>query len=277
MIRDILDAVVTAVANVQPPGTSAVTADPANTGTGAIVFDASSVTLGTFNGVLQVLTGGTPGTARAQLSLDGGNNFDLPFTLPVPAPGYSVPLPPVSAWVPPPLSLLSPGPSGLVLNFSGSFNVGDAFYFSALPQVTFVMGEEELSAQDGMFPRVVFFPTEDEFGGTEDYAQGRDQRTQPRSLVTDVAHFETHCWGCDYDRTELLRDTVINGIHFAVQATKLVLRGHWESAKRLGKAGQLYVLNWSVKKPVLQLSQDTTVVQPPFTANITTRVTAQSQ
>lgn len=265
MIRDILNAVQTAITNVQPPGTSAVSPSSTNTGTGAVAFDASSQTFGTFNGVLNIIAPGAPGTATAQLSLDGGNNFDATFTIPSGTPGLKVPLPPISPG-------LSQVPSGLVLNFSGNFNAGDSFSFVAIPSPTYLVGAEELSSQDGTFPRVVFIPTEDEFQGSQDYAQGLDQRTQPRALLIDVAHFETHCWGIDYDRAELLRDTVINGVQYAVQATKLVMRGHWENAKKLGKAGSLYVLNWSVMKPVLALSQDTIVVQPPFTAAITQTV-----
>lgn len=267
MIRDVLNAVVTAIGRIQPTGTSPVTAASTNTGTGAVVFDSSSETLGTFNGVLQVLTPGAPGTATAQLSLDGGNNFDAPFTIPV-ASGQGVPLPPVSSWA----GLASPGLSGLVLNYSGNFNADDSFTFSALPAINFFFGEEEVSTQDSIFPRVIFIPRDDDFSGTEDYAQGRDYRTQPRSLVTDVAHFETHCWGIDYDRTELLRDTVVNGVHFAVQAVKKMLRGRWENAAKMNKAGQLYVLDWSVLKPVPVLPQDTIPVPPPFVADITTEI-----
>lgn len=265
MIRDILNAVTQAMLVSQPPATSAITPASANTGTGAVVFAATSAVYGAFDGRLEVLSGGSPGTATAQLSLDGGNNYDAPFTLPAVDP-YKVPLPPMTSFV------LSPGPSGLELSFSGSFNVGDVFSFSALPTVTVLVGKEELSSQDTLFPRVVHFPAEDEFSGTEDYAQGQDQRTRARSLVTDVAHFETHCWGLDYDRAEQLRDLVINGIHFAVQATKLLLRGHWEHDEKIAKAGRLYVLTWSVKKPVLVLRRDTIPVPPPHTASISTLV-----
>lgn len=268
MIRDILTALREQMEVAQPPGVSVVTPDAANTGTGAVAFAAGNQVFGAYEGLLVVVTGGVPGAAAAVLSLDRkdnlpddeGNNFDLPFTLP--AADYPVPLPPVS------FGLGSPALSGLELSFSGSFAAGDRFTFSAAPQVTHLVGEEEVSSQDSLFPRVVHVLSDDEFAGTEDYAQGRDQRTQPRSIATAVARFETHCWGIDYDRTELLRDLLINGIHFALQATGLLLGGRWENAKRLGKAGQLYVLRWSVRKPVLVLRKDTVPVAPPFTATL---------
>lgn len=268
MIRDILTAIREQMEVAQPPGRSAVAPDATNTGTGAVAFTASTQVFGAFEGLLKVTAGGSPGVAVAVLSLDRkdnlpddeGNNFDLPFTLP--ATDYAVPLPPVSP------GLGSPGPSGLELSFSGSFAAGDRFTFSAAPQVTHLVGEEEVSSQDTLFPRVVHVLTDDDFTGTEDYAQGRDQRTQPRSIATAVAHCETHCWGCDYDRTEALRDLVINGIHFGVQATRALLGGRWENTKKLGKAGQLYVLRWSVRKPVLVIRKDTVPVAPPFTATL---------
>jgi len=277
MIRDILNGVVQAVNQKQPPtvGLPVVVPGSGNTGSGVVAFDNSTAIFGTFNGLLKVTTGGAPGTAVGQLSLDNGNNvgsssqgnLSPAFTLPAGAPGYPVPLP---AFSPPNASLVL---SGLVLNFSGTFNAGDTFSFQALPNILFLMGEEEQSAQDSLFPRVVFFPTEDEFQtGTEDFAQGHAQDVQQRPLLTDVAHFETHCWGIDYDRAEILRDTVINGIHFATQATKRILRGEWVNEKQIVKAGALYVLTWSVRKPVLQLEQDTIIAQPPFAGNFTTSV-----
>lgn len=260
MIRDILEAVRRAMEDSQPAGVSAISPASTNTGTGAVAFTPGSQVFGAFEGVLEVVTPGAPGTATARLSLDGGNNYDAPFTLP--AGDYPVPLPPFSA------GHASPGLSGLELSFSGSFAAGDSFSFSAAPQVTHLVGAEEVSGQDTLFPRVIHFPTDDDFGGTEDFAQGQDQRTQPRALVSDVARFETHCWGLDYDRAEALRDLVINGIHFGVQAVKLLLGGNWEHDAKLAKAGRLYILRWSVKKPVLVIRKDTVPVPPPFTATI---------
>lgn len=280
MIRDVLNAVVASVNQKQPPtvGLPVVTPAPSNTGTGVVSFDASNQIFGTFNGLLVVTLGGTPGTAQAKLSLDNGNNvgtssqgnFDQPFTLPSTVPGYPVPVPSLTP------SNASQVLSGLVLNFSGTFNIGDTFSFQALPSVLFLMGGEEKSSQDSLYPRVIFHPTEDDFGlGTEDYAQNHAQDIQQRPLLTDVATFETHCWGLDYDRAEILRDTVINGIHFAFQAAKRILRGSWVNDEAVGQAGKLYVLNWTVRKPVLQLEQDTIVAQPPFTGNFSTSVINQ--
>jgi len=280
MIRDILNAVNSAISTAQPPtgNQPTVTPGPSNTGSGSVSLDASSAVLGTYNCLLVVTTGGAPGTAQGQLSLDNGNNvgnpnsqgnLSAPFVLPAGAPGYPAPLPPITP------TNLSPGPSGLVLNFSGTFNVGDTFSFQALPAVTFLCGAEELSSQDSLYPRVIHVPVDDDFRGTEDYAQGQDQRFQQRSLLTDVARFETHCWGIDYDRAEVLRDAVINGIHFALQATKSIVGGGWQRDGMINKVGRLYVLRWSVKKPVLQLQQDTIPAAPPFSLNLSTQVIDQ--
>jgi hypothetical protein len=155
-----------------------------------------------------------------------------------------------------------------VLNFSGNFSAGDVYFFSVVPPITFLVGEEEVDTQDSLFPRVVFVPAQSDFEGTTDYAQGRDYRTQPRSILTDVAHFETHCWGFDYDRAEILRDLVINGVWFALQAVSKTLHGSWMRADKLSNAGKLYVLRWSVLKPIPVQSLDTISVPPPFAANI---------
>lgn len=269
MLRDIFNALTFSVNQVQPPGSTGPTAAATNTGTGSVAFDASSQSFGTFKGLLQVLTPGAPGAATAKLSLDGGNNYDAAFTIPAGSPGLAVPLPAISPGVG------SPDLSGLVLNFSGNFSAGDSFNFLVLPTVTFLFGAEEAAAQDTLFPRVVLVPTRDEFSGTEDYAQGHDVRNAPRSLVTDVGHFELHCWGLDYDRTELLRDTVINGLHFAVWATKRFMAGHWDNDKELSKAGRLYVLEATVLKPVPKLPVDFTPVPPTFTANLSQEVDHQ--
>ena len=279
MIRDIVNAVQTAVANVLPVGVSGITPASSNTGSGSVTFDSStsSPALGHFFGLLEILTSGAPGTATARLALDAlpwlnpGSlatpptqpNFDQAFTLPATVPGYTVPLPAISP------GLASPARSGLVLNFSGNFNAGDVFFFSVVPPITFLVGEEETSAQDTLFPRVIFVPAHSDFEGTSDYAQRRDQRTQPRSILTDVAHFEMHCWGFDYDRTEILRDLVVNGVWFALQAVSKELHGTWVNAGPVGNAGKLYVLKWNVMKPIPVQSLDTIPVPPPFTATIT--------
>lgn len=270
MIRDILNAVKVAMERVQPPGVSGPDPGEDNAGTGVVSFHVDSQVFGAFKGFLRVLTSGPVGTATAKLSLDAEllyereGNFDQPFTLP--AERYEVPLPPLSP------GLGSPGPSGLVLSFSGDFTAGDTYSFVALPRVTFLFGEEEVATQDALFPRVAMFPTDDEFRGSEDFAQSLDQRNRQRALMADVAAFEAHCWGIDLDRTELLRDLVINGIHFATQATKHIVSSRWESGKKLGKAGNLCMLKWTAMKPVLVLEEDTRPLAPPFTATITPEV-----
>src|SRR5262249_10741333 len=149
--------------------------------------------LGYYNVLIKIIAGGAVGVATAQLALDNGNNVGNPnsqgnlspvFTLPT---QYTVPLPPLSgANLAPPPGLQSPGPWGLVINFSGTFRAGDVYTFTAIPQITFLFGEEHTASQDVLYPRVVWVPMGHSFEGVEQYAQGADQRTQPRSLRTDV-------------------------------------------------------------------------------------------
>lgn len=280
MIRDVLSAIQAAYLAQQPPtvGLPVVVPGPSNTGPGVVACDASTRIYGTYNVFLQVVTGGPVGTATAQLSLDDGNNvanpnshgnLGAPFVLPAAKPGYQVPLPALSP------GLASPAPSGLVLNFSGNFNAGDVYVLQALPTPTFLFGKPEVSSQDSLFPRVLLVPTDDDFTGPEDFAgqvpgqPATDQRTQQRALLTDVAHFEVHCWGIDYDRTEVLRDSAINAVWYGLQAAAQIRRGKWEHDAPVSNAGFLYVFQFSVKKPVMKLSVDTIVAQPPFTADIT--------
>ena len=270
-LRDIFNSIVAAANALQPAGTSAVTPNPANAGAGTITVDASSIVVGHFNAVINVTRSGAPGTAQGQISLDAGNNFDATVSFPSGA-SLEVGLPSFSP------GLASPGLSGLALNFSGSFVAGDSYSLQALPQIQFLFGAEQISSQDFQIPTVIFVPTDSSFSGSEDYALGADQRTQKRAIMTDAASFDVHCWGVDYDRAELLRDIVLNAIHFSAQATKRIDQGRWENGEKMDRAGCLYVFRWTVQKPVLvqQAQPDVTVVQPPFTeGTVTTEVDSQ--
>src|SRR5262245_7023473 len=130
MIRDILNAVRTAMLEVHPPGNTGPTPGSANQGTGVVTLHADTQVFGAYSGLLVVVTGGAPGTATAKLSLDANTdlnvqgNFDAVFT--IPADKYQVPLPAISP------GLGSPALSGLVLSFSGDFSAGDTFSFVTL-------------------------------------------------------------------------------------------------------------------------------------------------
>jgi hypothetical protein len=257
VIRDILNAVQAKFAETAPSGTSSVS--HSGSGTGVLTLDASSIHVGHWLVIVQVVVPGAPGTAQVQISLDNGNNYDSPVLVPV---GGNLPvnLPEMASGFP------SSVPSGLVLSFSGSFVAGDSYSFTDFPTVLFLFGEENLASQDASFPRVLWIPVSDDFSGTEDYAQGRDQRTQQRSIVSAKALFEAHCWGIDYDRTEVLRDLVMNALRFSLGANNVFLGGEWPpKGNGMSKAGRFYVLKWRVPKPVLQFAMDTIPVAPPFT------------
>jgi len=274
MLRDVINTIESIwQTTVAPPGISSVAATTGATGTVAV--DSSSIAFGTYNVLLKIINPGLPGVATAQLSLDNGNNVGNPnsqgnmsptFTLPSAL--YSVPLPPLSGSNLSPGGLLSPGLSGLVLSFSGTFRAGDIYTFTAIPTVTFLFGNEHIASQDILYPRVIWLPVGHSFTGGEDFASGADQRTQPRALRMDVSHLVAKCWGVDYDRTELLRDTCINAIHLSAVAAAKTMRGDWgartHQVNQLGREFNLYV---DVKRPVLLLppAQDSQVVQPVFT------------
>jgi hypothetical protein len=258
-LRNVFNAVVEAARLLQPAQATAFVPAVGNTGSGTVAYDSSTLAAGHFQPVLQVILGGAPGTATAQLSLDGGDSFDATFT--IPAGLYAVPLP-----------VTSPGssslvPSGLVLSFGGSFSAGDSFSSLVVPTVTYLYGADEVSSQDTVFPRAIVEPVGSEFAGTEDYAKDRDQRNQPRAILNDVAHFDVHCWGCDWDRAEYLRDVMIGAFHVATQAVKRVTRSEWIKPSSITQAGRLIIFHASVKKPVqlLQAVPDLVPVQPPFT------------
>lgn len=271
-LRDIFNSIVEAANTLQPPQVTSVTPGASNVGTGTIAVDASTIAVGHFNAVIQVTRSGSPGTAQGQLSLDAGNNYDAAVTFPASPQLLAAALPSFSP------GLASPGLSGLALSFSGSFSAGDSYSFQARPQIQFLFGAEHLPSQDFQIPTVIFVPTDSSFSGSEDFALGQDQRTQTRALMTDVASFDVHCWGVDYDRTELLRDITLNAIHFSAQATKRIESGRWENSEKMDRAGCLYVFRWTVLKPVLvqQAQPDAEVVQPPFTeGTVTTEVDSQ--
>jgi hypothetical protein len=269
MNRDLLSAVQAKFAELVTVGTSAIAASPG--ATGVVSFDPGNQLLGSFQVVLQVTTPGAPGAAQVMLSLDGGNNFIGPVLVPAPvAPSVvgrlELPLPSPTAGN---LSLVL---SGLVLNFSGNFTVGDSYSFTANGAVTFLYGEDEKPSQDSLYPRVIWIPREDDFEGTEGWTVAPyDSSKQPRSLVTAAARFEARCWGIDYDRTEVLRDQVINSLHLALTANQRLQGGEWEPAS-INQAGRVYVLRWRCRHPIVDISNQWVISTPPHTAELTATV-----
>ncbi len=262
MIEDILLTVETVISDIAPPGQSPIVASEG--ATGVVAWDAANAIFGTFSCILTVTTSGATDTAQGTLSLDGGLTTSPPFiltSLPYPVPL----LDPINAGGDP-----SPVLSGLVLDFSGTFTEGDSYTFSAIGQTTFWYGEENLPSQDSIFPRVIWVPVSDSYSGSEDYALGTTQRNSPRSLMTTVSQVDAHIWGIDRRRTDILRQQVINGIHFAAQNVYSIDSGQWQlNNDQISKFGALYVLRFSVKEPLTVFPPEFVQAPPPFAPNIT--------
>lgn len=251
-LSDLINAFQAAIAQAMPaPGLGPVVPSEGATG----VMTLSGAALGTFEGELQVLTGGPLGVATAKLTMGGAAQFGDPFTIPAGG-SYDVPL--------------GGGVlSGLTLGFSGTFTEGDSYTFEVSAAPTFRLGEE-WEPESGIFPRVVWVPTNGRFGGTEDYAGAQNQTNSPQSLRTRVQSLDAHCWGVDYDRAELLMDQVINGVFFAaygsVQFESFVWTRHDYEVNKLGRE---VVLTFTAKQPVRVLQPDYVTVPPPLAATET--------
>lgn len=249
-LSDIINAFQEAVLEVMPdPGVGPVTPSIGATGVVAV----SGTALGTFNGLLKIVSGGALGTATAKVSLNGRISYGSVFT--IPAGGtYAVPC------------VEGPGfaLSGLTLTFTGTFTANDTYTFPASAAPTFRLGEE-WDGEQSMFPRVVWIPATGGIGGTEDYSGAQNQLNSPQSLRTRIALLEAHCWGIDYDRAELLMDQVINGAFFAAYGSVQFQGYAWtRSAEQVNKLGREVVLTLSVKQPVTVLSPDYVSVGPPL-------------
>lgn len=270
MIEDVIQSIQDTMNAIAPPGVSAIT--PSAGATGVVAFDAGNLILGQWGAELVVTFGGAIGTARATITLDGGLTTSPEFVIPPaisPATHgvYNVPL----------LDQLNPGGnpspvlSGLVLDFSGTFTGGDSYSFVAAPVNSFLFGEENLPAADVLFPVVRWVPISDTYTGSEDYAQGSNQRISPRSLLTTVSRVDAHVWGIDRRNTDTLRRLVISGIWNAALGVSNFEGGEWITNKdQIGQAGRLYVLHFSVKTPTPESELSPFVAQapPPFVPNI---------
>jgi hypothetical protein len=271
----VLNAIQAAIDQVVMPGLSAVTASAGATGTVSL----SGVPMGSFSGRLEILSTGPLGTATARLSLDAGEFYDTTFTVPAPvAPSssgvYSVPLPQIG-----PIgdSVLS----GLVLTFTaGTFTLGNSYTFTAAAQVAYRLGEEWTESYETIFPRVIWVPDRSSFKGSEDRAQLSALGTNlaydnvPRALATDEMYFEVRCWGCDFERTQLLRDQVFNGLIRSAAGSYVTDSGSWRGTKKgeTGKAGREYTFSFLLKMPVPELQPDFLIAQPPFTEVLTQEI-----
>jgi uncharacterized phage protein gp47/JayE len=101
-------------ANNPAPGTSSVTHVGGGGGTVAVTGSPN----GNYSVVVRVTTSGGLGVGAVQISLDGGNNYASPFTIPASG-SYQVPV------------LNGLAQTGLTLTFAGSFVATDTYSFTA--------------------------------------------------------------------------------------------------------------------------------------------------
>lgn len=271
----VINAIQAAIDAVVLPGMSPVTPSAGATGT----VQLSGVPMGSFSGILVITGTGPLGTATAKLTLDDGEYYDQDFVIPAPlAPSssgvYNVPLPQIG-----PIgdSVLS----GVVLTFlAGTFTSGDSYTFTANAQVYYRLGEEWTESQETIYPRVIWVPERTVFKGPEDKAQLAALGTNlqydnaPRALATDEMYFEVRCWGCDFERTQLLRDQVINGLIRSAAGSYVADSGSWRGAKKgeTGKAGREFSFQFYLRMPVPELQPDFLIAQPPFVENLTQEI-----
>lgn len=269
MLRDVFNYIQQqTLANMPTPGLSAVTPSPGATGVVAL----SGYPLGTFYGLLQVLTDGPLGTATAKLSLNAGPGlipaYQSSFT--VPSSGtYGIQLEQ-------PGSVVFSLPSGLALAFSGTFTSGDTYTFTASAAPDFRLGEEHLPEQDRIFPSIVLVPSAEDFVGTEDWGGTQTILNSPRAVAMGENIFSASCWGIDYERTELLKNQLIYGIKTGVPSPSRIVAGKWSlGSNSQNKSGREYVLTFTVKIPVLELdARDTVAIAPPHLVSITPQVSS---
>lgn len=112
------------------PGTGAVS--PSSGATGAVTVTGTPT--GNFSVVLRVLSTGALGTATAQASLDGGTDFNAPFTLPG---GGTYALPQADGTT----------PTGLTLHLSGTFTAADTYSFTSYASWILTAGRDVEGAQ----------------------------------------------------------------------------------------------------------------------------------
>jgi uncharacterized phage protein gp47/JayE len=111
--------------NNPAPGISGVT----HTGSGSGSVSVSGTPDSNYSVVVSVLSTGAPGVGTVQVSLDGGNNYASPFT--IPAGGtYSL------------FQLDGITSTGLVLTFAGTFTATDTYSFTAYSQWVLVAGTD---------------------------------------------------------------------------------------------------------------------------------------
>lgn len=115
-------------ANNPAPGTSAVS----HAGSGGGTVTPSGSPNGNYSVEVLVTTSGALGAAVVQISIDGGNNFASPLT--VPASGtYQIPL------------LNGLQQTGVTVTFAGSFVSGDTYSFTSYDSAVLVPGVDEES------------------------------------------------------------------------------------------------------------------------------------
>ena len=109
------------------------------------------------------------------------------------------------------------------------------------------------------WPRVVFLPANEDYGGPQGY--GGDGLNSPPPLWVRSATVEIHVWGKDFDATETLRDQVIQSIHRVAFGSYVIQGGQWVSdAGASDISGVAYVLTVSFMCPVTRPDETTATI-----------------
>lgn len=109
--------------------------------------------------------------------------------------------------------------------------------------VLFREGDEKVNVNDQP-PRVVWFPTADQYGAAR--LQGA---AEPRAVGTRVAGVEFHVWGADLASTEVLANSLAAAI-YAQSFGSSSIRGGQFRPHGATDQGRLYVLNATFDIPV---------------------------
>lgn len=109
------------------------------------------------------------------------------------------------------------------------------------------------------WPRVVWVPANEDYGGPQGY--GGDGRNSPPPLWVRSATVEVHVWGKDLDATEVLRDQLIQSIHRCCFGSYTIQGGQWiNDAGASDVSGIAYVLTVSFAIPVTRTAETTATI-----------------
>ena len=123
-----------------------------------------------------------------------------------------------------------------------------------------LMGEKHIMAV-GVPPRVVWVPTDDSFGPTENLG------AQPRQVYTRIAGVGVHIWGPDLAQTEKLLNDLVAAIRQTVTGPNVNLESAtWITEGELMALGAVCVLRAAFKIPITEAPlTTTTIVAAPLT------------